>query len=419
MGTVLGHDRDVPARRARRIPAAFSRSARASRCANACGWCRTTTSTPRIRSAGSARSTVTTTDGRTLTVARRRAPWRPRKHALARRGRGQGRAPRRMERRGHARRNAWHCAARFCARTCEDGGHSACAADNAVPAWRPHDHGPPTVFVGAHGERFRCARGNLGRRSHQGRARPRNRARRSCARHRSASRWTALEYGAGTGLLGFMLRDRFADLTLADISEGMLEVATRKVAAARDPHVRAVKLDLMTEMPPDRYDVIFSAMTLHHIPDTEGDPALLSCHAEAAGIPVHRRSRHRGRLVPRRRLRRPPRIRPRPTRAKGARGRVHGRALRNRLRNEKAVADGSRTFPIFLMIARHGLNGPRGSSARRIPILRRRRRQRALPQVRSEGAAQDRAECRTRRGRPTRCLRCSPPPHPMTRWRVK
>lgn len=81
----------------------------------------------------------------------------------------------------------------------------------------------------------------------------------------------ALEYGAGTGLLGFMLRDRFADLTLADVSQGMLEVAERKIAAKGDSHVRAVKLDLMSGPLPDRrFDVVFSAMTLHHIPDTEG-----------------------------------------------------------------------------------------------------------------------------------------------------
>jgi len=86
-----------------------------------------------------------------------------------------------------------------------------------------------------------------------------------------ATSMVALEYGAGTGLLGFMLRHRFADLTLADVSDGMLEVASKKVAAAGDPHVRAVKLDLMSDPPPDRhFDVIFSAMTLHHIPDTQG-----------------------------------------------------------------------------------------------------------------------------------------------------
>ncbi len=64
----------------------------------------------------------------------------------------------------------------------------------------------------------------------------------------------ALEYGAGTGLLGFMLRDRIADLTLADVSDGMLEVAARKIAATGDPHVRAVNLDLL----PDRYRSVAS-----------------------------------------------------------------------------------------------------------------------------------------------------------------
>ena len=86
-----------------------------------------------------------------------------------------------------------------------------------------------------------------------------------------ADSMVALEYGAGTGLLGFMLRHRIADLTLADISEGMLEVAAKKIAAARDPHMRAVKLDLLAGPPPERrFDLIFSAMTLHHIPDTQG-----------------------------------------------------------------------------------------------------------------------------------------------------
>jgi ubiquinone/menaquinone biosynthesis C-methylase UbiE len=79
----------------------------------------------------------------------------------------------------------------------------------------------------------------------------------------------ALEYGAGTGLLGFMLRDRLADLTLADVSEGMLEVARRKIEARGDAHARAIGLDLLAgPVPSSRYDFVFSAMTLHHIPDT-------------------------------------------------------------------------------------------------------------------------------------------------------
>lgn len=80
----------------------------------------------------------------------------------------------------------------------------------------------------------------------------------------------ALEYGSGTGLLGFILRPHFADVTLADLSDGMLAVAAKKIAAAGDTHMRPVKLDLLADPLPDRrFDVVFSAMTLHHIPDTQ------------------------------------------------------------------------------------------------------------------------------------------------------
>jgi trans-aconitate methyltransferase len=79
----------------------------------------------------------------------------------------------------------------------------------------------------------------------------------------------ALEYGCGTGLLSFMLRPRLGDITLADVSEGMLDVAAGKIAAARDPAMRAVKLDLLADPPPQQpFDLVYSLMTLHHIPDT-------------------------------------------------------------------------------------------------------------------------------------------------------
>ena len=79
----------------------------------------------------------------------------------------------------------------------------------------------------------------------------------------------ALEYGCGTGLLSFLLRPALGDITLADVSTGMLDVAAGKIAAAADPAMRAVKLDLLTDpLPEARFDLIYSLMTLHHIPDT-------------------------------------------------------------------------------------------------------------------------------------------------------
>ncbi|MHB8494821.1 MAG: class I SAM-dependent methyltransferase, partial [Casimicrobiaceae bacterium] len=80
----------------------------------------------------------------------------------------------------------------------------------------------------------------------------------------------AMEYGCGTGLLSFMLRPRLGQITLADVSEGMLTVAAGKIAAANDAALRTVKLDLLVDpMPAERYDIIYSLMTLHHVADTD------------------------------------------------------------------------------------------------------------------------------------------------------
>lgn len=80
-----------------------------------------------------------------------------------------------------------------------------------------------------------------------------------------------LEYGCGTGLLGFALRPRAGPVTLADSSLGMLEVLRRKIAASGLEGMRPLRLDLATEPPPaERYDLVCSLMALHHVPDTAG-----------------------------------------------------------------------------------------------------------------------------------------------------
>jgi ubiquinone/menaquinone biosynthesis C-methylase UbiE len=82
---------------------------------------------------------------------------------------------------------------------------------------------------------------------------------------------TALEYGCGTGLLSFFLQDDFASITLADTSQGMLEVLSDKIKAAKTATLHPVRLDLATDpLPADRFDVTTSLMVLHHIPDTDG-----------------------------------------------------------------------------------------------------------------------------------------------------
>jgi ubiquinone/menaquinone biosynthesis C-methylase UbiE len=79
---------------------------------------------------------------------------------------------------------------------------------------------------------------------------------------------TAMEFGAGTGLLSFMLRDKLGSVTLIDSSEGMVKVLREKLSDM--PGMKVVKADLENEDYPDEaFDLIYSLMVLHHINDVE------------------------------------------------------------------------------------------------------------------------------------------------------
>lgn len=77
------------------------------------------------------------------------------------------------------------------------------------------------------------------------------------------------DYGCGTGQLSFELRDEVGPITLADTSEGMLEVLRKKMKDAGAIDMTALNLDLaQAPLPEARFDLIYTAMTLHHIDDT-------------------------------------------------------------------------------------------------------------------------------------------------------
>ena len=77
----------------------------------------------------------------------------------------------------------------------------------------------------------------------------------------------ALDYGCGTGLLSFPLKDELGPIVLADSSGGMLEVVEEKIAAQRVTNMTTMKLDLLADPAPDqRFDLIYASMTLHHVP---------------------------------------------------------------------------------------------------------------------------------------------------------
>ncbi|MFZ5809791.1 MAG: class I SAM-dependent methyltransferase [Chloroflexota bacterium] len=80
----------------------------------------------------------------------------------------------------------------------------------------------------------------------------------------------ALEYGCGTGLLSFALQNDVGHITLADNSPGMLEVLKEKIASAGVQHMQPKYLDLQKDpLPVERYDVIYTLLTLHHILDCQ------------------------------------------------------------------------------------------------------------------------------------------------------
>lgn len=81
---------------------------------------------------------------------------------------------------------------------------------------------------------------------------------------------SVLDYGCGTGLLGFALRPLVAQVTFADASREMLAVVEEKIAKCGAGGAATLLLDLAKEPPPSkRYDLLCTLMTLHHVPDVD------------------------------------------------------------------------------------------------------------------------------------------------------
>lgn len=94
----------------------------------------------------------------------------------------------------------------------------------------------------------------------------------------------ALEFGCGTGLLGFMLAPDFDSLVLADTSAGMLEQVQAKIEHGGFKGVSALLLDEQQTTFPGKFDCIFSLMTLHHVVDYESVLRRLAAHLNRNGF---------------------------------------------------------------------------------------------------------------------------------------
>ncbi len=95
---------------------------------------------------------------------------------------------------------------------------------------------------------------------------------------------SALDYGSGSGLLSFPLKDALGHITLSDTSAGMLEVVREKIAAQGVGNMTPLQADLSASAMPDRrFDLIYSSMVLHHIPDTAAILVAFHAHLNPGG----------------------------------------------------------------------------------------------------------------------------------------
>ena len=79
--------------------------------------------------------------------------------------------------------------------------------------------------------------------------------------------WSVLEFGAGTGLLSFHLKDRFKQITLVDNSSEMIKVCEEKCSLLKSSHIHPVCIDLEHNVLDKSFDLIYSQMALHHVGD--------------------------------------------------------------------------------------------------------------------------------------------------------
>jgi 2-polyprenyl-3-methyl-5-hydroxy-6-metoxy-1,4-benzoquinol methylase len=80
----------------------------------------------------------------------------------------------------------------------------------------------------------------------------------------------ALDYGAGTGLLTLALAPRVRRVLAVDSSAGMLAVLAEK-AGAGEFAVETLRADFAQDpLPAGPFDLVASAMTLHHVADVAG-----------------------------------------------------------------------------------------------------------------------------------------------------
>src|SRR5512140_2215849 len=80
----------------------------------------------------------------------------------------------------------------------------------------------------------------------------------------------ALEFGAGTGIASFLLKDYLKEITLMDSSPEMVKVMNEKIKTANVENLKTLNFDLeLSDYSEGKFDLIFTQMVLHHVTNIE------------------------------------------------------------------------------------------------------------------------------------------------------
>lgn len=95
---------------------------------------------------------------------------------------------------------------------------------------------------------------------------------------------SGLEFGCGTGLISFQLKERFEHISLVDTSEGMIHVVNEKIKTTKVTNMKTYLGDMAKEeVLSGAFDVIYTSMALHHVPDIEAILKSLSNRLKPGG----------------------------------------------------------------------------------------------------------------------------------------
>ncbi len=80
----------------------------------------------------------------------------------------------------------------------------------------------------------------------------------------------ALEFGAGTGILSFMLKEHLREITLMDNSIEMVKIIKDKIEKTGVSNLNTIYFDLeKNDYLEGKFDLIFTQMAIHHVIDIE------------------------------------------------------------------------------------------------------------------------------------------------------